>query len=134
MSIHHRVQNICETNKHQYTGVFNFAKSNIFVRPEEAMFVELVKACLTEKNILFWRKLNTVHFKNNIKQNKETTPTSSRVVSQGFLQYNYVYIFIKGFLHINYCAVISCPLITPYKWTIWAAHVVFWVSYWCSVG
>ena len=43
-----------------------FAKNDIFHRTEEAIFVELVKACLTEKSILFWRKLNKVHFENNI--------------------------------------------------------------------
>ena len=29
--------------------VLKFAKKNVFLRPEEAMFVDLVKACLTEK-------------------------------------------------------------------------------------
>ena len=42
--------------------MFKYAKNNIFFRPEEAMFVEQVKACLAEKNILFLRKLDIVHF------------------------------------------------------------------------
>ena len=44
------------------SSCWKFGKNNIFLRPEEAMFVELVKACLPKKNILFQRKFNLVHF------------------------------------------------------------------------
>ena len=46
-------KNNYKTHKHQYTKVLKFAKNNIFLRYEEAMFVELVKACLTEKKFCF---------------------------------------------------------------------------------
>ena len=45
------------------------------------MFVELAKACLTEKrNILFWRKLSIVHSENNIKQKEKPTSTCIKVM------------------------------------------------------
>ena len=38
-------------------GLAAVAKNNIFLRPEEAMFIELVKACLTEKRYSVLEKI-----------------------------------------------------------------------------
>ena len=47
--------------------MFNLQRITFSFTPEEAMFVELVKACVTEKNILFERKLNMVHLEKKTK-------------------------------------------------------------------
>ena len=51
-------KNIYNTHTHTpiHLGV-KFAKNNIFLRPEEAMFIELVKACLTEEKYSVLEKM-----------------------------------------------------------------------------
>ena len=37
--------------------MLDFAKNNIFLKPEEAMFVELAKSCLPEKKYYVFEKI-----------------------------------------------------------------------------
>ena len=56
--------------------MLDFAKNNIILRPEEAMFVELVKACLPEKKYSVFEKTEpSSALKNISKHNKKPTPT-----------------------------------------------------------
>ena len=46
----------CMTHQHPYNYVLKIAKNNIFLRSEEAMFVELAKACLPDKKYSVFEK------------------------------------------------------------------------------